>query len=225
MRWTREQYPKEFENLEAEVKEQAIEIANRLLVEKGYSEQRAISTAMAQAQDMNAPGATMGNVVSDKIEEDELGIDNTQWKRGRDDQNEVYSAKQERANADVEPSGKPDKKTGEPLTNEAWKRGKETGEHDFSGSDIGKERLPRDENGAEDIRSNKDWKRGSDTGREDYQDKDNPGYRDLKSGENGKREGEDERKKAPKEDQDRRDYEKEEKEEKSRDTPREKRNF
>ncbi|MCL4250415.1 MAG: hypothetical protein KJ065_19850 [Anaerolineae bacterium] len=49
MPWTKQDYPASMKNLETRVRHKAIDIANALL-EEGYSEDRAIPIAIAQAK-------------------------------------------------------------------------------------------------------------------------------------------------------------------------------
>ncbi len=55
MPWTRDDYPDSMKNLDPEVREKAIEIANTLVEEEGYEEGRAIAIAQSQAKDVIDP--------------------------------------------------------------------------------------------------------------------------------------------------------------------------
>ncbi len=50
MSWTKQGYPDSMKNLDPEVREKAIEIANALVEEEEYDEGRAIAIATAQAK-------------------------------------------------------------------------------------------------------------------------------------------------------------------------------
>jgi uncharacterized protein YdaT len=51
MPWTKQNYPDSMKNLRAEVRYKAIDIANALLEEENYAEQRAISIGIAKAKE------------------------------------------------------------------------------------------------------------------------------------------------------------------------------
>ncbi|MBW3582344.1 MAG: hypothetical protein KY455_04525 [Euryarchaeota archaeon] len=50
MPWTKQDYPDSMKNLDAEVREKAIEIANALVEDENMEEGRAIAIAQAQAK-------------------------------------------------------------------------------------------------------------------------------------------------------------------------------
>ncbi|GGH25488.1 hypothetical protein [Paenibacillus segetis] len=54
MPWNKQEYPPSMKNLDARVRNKAIEIANALL-EEDYEEGRAIATAKAEEWDQNHP--------------------------------------------------------------------------------------------------------------------------------------------------------------------------
>lgn len=50
MPWTKQDYPDSMKNLDEDVREKAIDIANTLVEDKDYDEGRAISIAISQAK-------------------------------------------------------------------------------------------------------------------------------------------------------------------------------